>query len=116
MEQYAIRQKMLRIHYQPKSSLRSPQKYRNEINGDGSECTQQSSVKIEHIPNDCFVLVIADEAHHYPAPTWKLLVDHFHSSRWLLLTATPEHKGKPILSIPPCYELKRNVAVARGII
>ena len=76
----------------------------------------QSSVKIEDIPRDGYDLVIVDEAHHYPAPTWKLLVDHFCNSRRLFLTATPEHKGKPILPIPPCYELKRSVAVDRGII
>ena len=77
---------------------------------------KQSSVKIEEIPREGYDLVIVDEAHHYPAPTWKLLVDHFCNSRQLFLTATPEHKGKPILPIPPCYELKRNVAVTRGII
>ena len=76
----------------------------------------QSSVRIEDIPRDGYDLVIVDEAHHYPAPTWKLLVDHFSNSRRLFLTATPEHKGKPILEIPPCYELKRGVAVDRGII
>ena len=76
----------------------------------------QSSVRIEDIPREGYDLVIVDEAHHYPAPTWYLLVDHFHNSRRLFLTATPEHKGKPILAIPPCYELKRSVAVARGII
>ena len=77
----------------------------------------QSSVRIEDIPRDGYDLVIVDEAHHYPAPTWKLLVDHFSNSRRLFLTATPEHKGKPILpTIPPCYELGRSEAVARGII
>ena len=76
----------------------------------------QSSVRIEDIPRDGYDLVIVDEAHHYPAPTWKLLVDHFSNSRRLFLTATPEHRGEPILPIPPCYELNRNVAVDRGII
>ena len=76
----------------------------------------QSSVRIEDIPRDGYDLVIVDEAHHYPAPTWKLLVDHFCNSRRLFLTATPEHKGKPILPIPPCYELKRNEAISMGIV
>ena len=76
----------------------------------------QSSVPIEDIPRDGHDLVIVDEAHHYPAPTWKLLVDHFCNSRRLFLTATPEHKGKPILLIPPCYELRRCIAVDTGII
>ena len=76
----------------------------------------QSSVKIEDIPREGYDLVIVDEAHHYPAPTWHLLVDHFSNSRRLFLTATPEHRGKPILSIRPCYELEKSKAVARGII
>jgi len=58
----------------------------------------QSSVKIEDIPADgLYDLVIVDEAHHYPADTWKLLVDHFGNSKRLFLTATPEHEGRPIL-------------------
>ena len=77
----------------------------------------QSSVPIEHIPRDGYDLVIVDEAYHYPAPTWKLLVDHFCNSRQLFLTATPEHRGAPILPmISPCYELEKSEAVARGII
>lgn len=76
----------------------------------------QSSVAIADIPNSNYDLVIVDEAHHYPAPTWKTLVDHFHSSRRLFITATPEYKGKPILPHPPCFSLSRNEAVFRGII
>ena len=81
----------------------------------------KSSVRIEDIPHDHFDLVIVDEAHHYPAPTWKLLVDHFSNSRQLFLTATPEWRGKPIMDeigIPmlPCYELKRSEAVKMGIV
>ena len=45
-----------------------------------------------------------------------LIVDHFCNSRRLFLTTTPEHKGKPILLIPPCYELRRRIAVDTGII
>ena len=76
----------------------------------------QSSVSIEKIPDDGYDLVIVDEAHHYPAPTWKLLVDHFKNSKRLFLTATPEHNGEPILPGIPCYQLERHEAVERGII
>ena len=77
----------------------------------------QSSVRIEDIPREGYDLVIVDEAHHYPAPTWKLLVDHFDKSKRLFLTATPEHRGKPILpEISPCYELQQSDAVKMGII
>ena len=77
----------------------------------------QSNVRIENIPNDCFDLVIVDEAHHYPAPTWKQLVDHFDKSRRLFLTATPEHRGDPVLpGVRPCYTLSRSDAIDRGVI
>jgi superfamily II DNA or RNA helicase len=35
-----------------------------------------SSVPINEIPNDSCDLVILDEAHHYPAPTWLAIVNH----------------------------------------
>ena len=75
-----------------------------------------SSVRIEDIPRDSYDLVIVDEAHHYPAPTWKTLVDHFENSRRLFLTATPEYQRKPILAHKPCYEMRRDDAVKGGII
>ena len=75
-----------------------------------------SSVKIEDIPSDGYDLVIVDEAHHYPAPTWKTLVDHFDQSRRIFITATPEYKGKPILPHAPCFTLPREVAIRSGII
>ena len=77
----------------------------------------KSSVAIEEINPRNYDLVIVDEAHHYPAPTWKLLVDHFDSSKRLFLTATPEHNGKPILDGRMlCYHFDRQVAVQAGII
>ena len=76
----------------------------------------QSNVRIEDIqPHDHFDLVIVDEAHHYPAPTWRRLVDYFCDSRRLFLTATPEYRGVPI-DIHPCYNLTRRTAVENGII
>jgi hypothetical protein len=41
------------------------------------------------VPRDLFDLVIIDEAHHSPAPTWRALLDHFSPQHALLLTATP---------------------------
>ena len=77
----------------------------------------RSRVKIADIPNDRYDLVIVDEAHHYPAPTWKYLVDHFPNSRRLFLTATPYYKGVKILpDNATCFSLSRQKAVARGII
>ena len=77
----------------------------------------QSRVAISDIPRGHFDLVIVDEAHHYPARTWKLLVDHFADSKRLFLTATPEHRGQPILDEGQvCYHLNHQKAVDDGII
>ena len=75
-----------------------------------------TKVKIEDIPREGYDLVIVDEAHHHPAPTWSAIVDYFYNTRCLFLAATPEHKGEPILPTPHCYKLKRSVAIARGIV
>jgi len=40
-------------------------------------------------PRDLFDLVVVDEAHHSPAPTWQAVLDHFSEAHALLLTATP---------------------------
>ena len=79
---------------------------------------EKSKVKVEDIPNDCFDLVIVDEAHHYPAKTWKQLIDHFPNSKKIFLTATPEHDGRPILREPSyqCYQLSQDDAVKDGVI
>ena len=76
----------------------------------------RSNVAIEAIPSDNYDLVIVDKAHHYPAPTWKLLVDNFPKSRRLFLTATPFYRGEYILPHPPCFQLTRDVAVRRNVI
>lgn len=40
-------------------------------------------------PPDLFDLIVIDEAHHAPAPTWSAILDHFHGVPAVLLTATP---------------------------
>jgi superfamily II DNA or RNA helicase len=77
----------------------------------------RSNVRLEDIPVKRDVLVIVDEAHHYPAVTWKNIVAHFKGCRIIFLTATPYNKGKYILGNErPCYELSRADAIERGII
>ena len=77
----------------------------------------KSNVAIKDIPSNNYDLVIVDEAHHYPAPTWKLLVDHFPKSRRLFLTATPFHRGEYILPRnPPCFGLTKDDAISRNVI
>ncbi len=69
--------------------------------------SEKSSVAIDDLPTD-YDLVIVDEAHHYPAPTWRNLIDHFPNSNRLFLTATPYHKEKQILpKCKSCFELSR---------
>lgn len=90
-------------------------------------------VKIENIP-DQYDLVIVDEAHHYPADTWKLLIDRFQNANRLFLTATPYRSGdRPILVDPAArteaeklsftyqnsliaYQMSEEQAVVAGII
>lgn len=48
-------------------------------------------------PTDLFDLIVIDEAHHAPAPTWTSILDHFSWKQSLLLTATPVRRdGKRI--------------------
>ncbi|KAJ3189332.1 hypothetical protein HDU85_002961 [Gaertneriomyces sp. JEL0708] len=56
-----------------------------------------SNVNIEQLPRTLLDLVIVDEAHHYPAPTWKNIIDHFSTSKGVFLTATPYHRGHHIV-------------------
>ena len=89
--------------------------------GDGTG----KGVNIGAFPRDHFSLVIVDEAHHYPAKTWKNIVEHF-KTKILFLTATPKNKGKYILNTPdengteiekrPCFVLSKSEAVSQGII
>ena len=60
-------------------------------------------------PRDLFDLIVVDEAHHAPADTWRAVLDHFHTARALLLTATPRRRdGKRIPgSLQYYYPLRR---------
>lgn len=40
-------------------------------------------------PSNLFDLVVIDEAHHSPAPTWRAILEHFGQAKSVLLTATP---------------------------
>jgi superfamily II DNA or RNA helicase len=66
-------------------------------------------------PEDLFDLVLADEAHHAPAATWRKILSRLADARQVLLTATPfrrddkEIRGRLVFH----YDLKR--ARADGI-
>ncbi|MDJ1470263.1 DEAD/DEAH box helicase [Xanthocytophaga flava] len=57
-------------------------------------------------PDDLFDLILIDEAHHSPAPTWNALIEAFPKAKIVLFTATPfrrdgrEIKGKYIYTYP----------------
>lgn len=91
----------------------------NLIITNAHKISDRSKVEVNKIEPKDFDLVIVDEAHHYPARTWRQLVDHFPDCKKVFLTATPFYKGEYILKDPlikPCYELSRDKAVNRGII
>jgi superfamily II DNA or RNA helicase len=61
------------------------------------------------VPTELFDLVLVDEAHHAPAPTWAALLDRLSGVRQALFTATPfrrdakEIHGRLVFT----YELRR---------
>ena len=92
-----------------------------------------SRVKIEDIDPENYDLVIVDEAHHYPASTWKTIINHFSRSKRLFLTATPQHSrtgyilndidadlvglvGTIPIRINVCYRLSLQKAISSGVI
>jgi len=64
------------------------------------------------IPSKSFNLVIIDESHHYPAATWKRIVDYFEGTKILFLTATPS----PVQLGFPAYVFQKSAAIDLGII
>jgi DNA repair protein RadD len=44
---------------------------------------------LRKFPKDFFDLIIVDEAHHSPANSWKLMLEHFDQARVINMTATP---------------------------
>jgi superfamily II DNA or RNA helicase len=78
------------------------------------------NVSIDDLPRSQFDFIIVDEAHHYPAKTWKSIVDYFSDTPALFLTATPYNCGKPILgptqSSYICYEKQLQDALRENLI
>lgn len=70
------------------------------------------------LPDDLFQMVIVDEAHHFPAPTWRRIIDKFKNNALVaFFTATPFRTDqKPVVDCKPAYHLPLEVARARGII
>ena len=54
------------------------------------QLTNEARWWVEALPSNLFSLVIVDEAHHFPAPTWKRIIDKFKPYALVVfLTATP---------------------------
>lgn len=70
------------------------------------------------LPDDLFQMVIVDEAHHFPAPTWLRIIDKFKNHALVaFFTATPFRTDQqPVVDCRPAYRLPLEVARTRGII
>ena len=70
------------------------------------------------LPDDLVQMVIVDEAHHFPAPTWLRIIDKFKNHALVaFFTATPFRTDqKPVVDCEPAYRLPLEVARAQGII
>jgi superfamily II DNA or RNA helicase len=67
------------------------------------------------VPRDLFDLVIVDEAHHAPAPTWRAVLEHFAPEQALLLTATPRRRDGQQLPGVHVFHYPVRQAIAEGI-
>ncbi len=70
---------------------------------------------------DTFDLVAVDEAHHWPAKTWKNIVQHFHNAKVIFLTATPFRSDgmEEVERVPffnPIFKYTYHDGVAHGVI
>lgn len=56
-----------------------------------------------------FDIIIVDEAHHYPAPTWQAIMDNFRNKQIVFLTATPIRSNGEDLFSPreTTYEIRK---------
>jgi len=65
-----------------------------------------------------FDLIIVDEAHHYPAPTWDEILKHFGAASKVFLTATiKRNDGLSVCNDSDiCLKMYRQTAVQKGII
>lgn len=72
----------------------------------------------EELPSNMFRLVVVDEAHHVPAPTWQRIINRFGGDALVVFsTATPlRTDGQPVVRCEFAYELSLEDARERGII
>lgn len=70
------------------------------------------------LPDDLVQMVIVDEAHHFPAPTWLKIINKFKNHALVaFFTATPFRTDKrTVVNCQPAYRLPLEEARVRGII
>jgi superfamily II DNA or RNA helicase len=68
-----------------------------EVEEEMEEVVEEEIVKDVKKTFESFSTIIVDEAHHYPAETWKAVVDNFNEKQIVFLTATPYRRENPIL-------------------
>lgn len=66
-------------------------------------------------PTSLFDLIVVDEAHHAPAPTWRAILDHFGEARAVLLTATPRRRDGRSVPGDHVYHYPLRQALDEGI-
>ena len=78
------------------------------------KASEDSRWWVEKLPDDFFRLVVVDEAHHVPAPTWRKIVDKFRGHALVVFfTATPFRSDKKRLIEDPCCHFHLTLEEAR---
>ena len=84
---------------------------------------EDGNLNTDFFPVDAVDLLIVDEAHHYPAVTWRRIVNHYRNKKVLFLTATPYRRGthlqkcdEIVEKIDLIFRFPRAEAVENGVI
>lgn len=84
-------------------------------------CDEETRRQIHKIRESCekFSTLVVDEAHHYPASTWDLIVKEFEGKEIIFLTATPFrgiHRKALLPGQAITYSVSKRTLVELGII
>jgi len=71
---------------------------------------------LKKFPADFFDLIIVDEAHHSPANSWKIVLDHFKDAKIVNMTATPFRGDKQEIDGELVYRYPFKKATFNGYI
>ncbi len=65
----------------------------------GSVQTVTMGHRLERFPKNRFNLIIVDEAHHAPAPSYRKIIDYFDAAKVIGLTATPDRADEKAMGM-----------------